>query len=108
MSYALSDAPTEEMEPMDNWSKACPPSPVSVTFFDDDAIMDDTQMSLDALLFQLDCGIPAVTKDVKHLRTSTAQIATTPFISDFVTIDDAMELDNSLFNFDPTLDGIFT
>ena len=106
MSYALSNAPTEELEPMDNWSKACPPSPVSVTFFDDDAIMDDTQMSLDALLFQLDCGIPAVTKDVKHLRT--AQFATTPFISDFVTIDDAMELDNSLFTFDPTLDGIFT
>jgi hypothetical protein len=93
----LSNAPTEEMN---CWANVCPPSPVSVTLFDDDIILNDSyhaDLSLDALLLQLDCN------PVNELRP--AKFATTPALNEFSTIeDDNMAFDNTLFSFDPMLD----
>ena len=97
-SERLSNLPTEEM---DAWSHMCPPSPDSVTFFEDDgALMADTaSLSLDALLLKLDTFEP--------VRRSMLVSTPPPTLSEFSLFDTHKIFDNhsSLpFKFDPMLD----
>jgi hypothetical protein len=103
-SMLMSKMPTEEMCAWGDHN-VCPPSPVSVTFFD--AIQEDDEafgLSLDGFLKQMDENQAKHELEEAQSRASSPHLIPQPDIQEFVTIDDNMMLDhNPLFKFDPFL-----